>query len=945
MVKEMLMTALPHVSAYGRPSGVFTTVLITLLAIIQPAPPLAQAAPAQLARPAGARVSRPQPDDALLTRAGAADPDLVTALDKLSVARRGGEPFAIQEIEILDAWEAGLPIAGVEAEILVSRAIYHVYVAGRLPAQPVEGSLIDRWRSYILAHALDLQSRNLKLNDGLHQKVRPPDGSREWELYSDPALFNQLSSAYQRRLEAIYGRKGKVRRGVGGGATESPASPEVAPPNTLVNNPAADATAQDTQSETALVLGSGSTILSSFNDSGSFVGGAPKFTGVARSTDSGATFTDNGALPNSAQGDAGDPVLARSNSSGTAILATLGFNSAAVLQMFRTLNDGATYLAPVDGDGGGTSNDKEWVASDNFAGSGQGNFYLYYRDFGGGGGMSFTRSTDDGATWSARQILAGNSGQGAWVTVGANHAVYAFWLTDSNVLALRKSTDQGVTFGAQTNVTTLNTAGINGDLGLGGGFRTNAFPQVVTNPVDANQLYMTWNDKPPSGPDKANIYFSQSTDAGATWSAPLQVNADAGTNDNWMPCIAITPDGSGLFVSWYDRRLDAANSLIDVFGRNATISGTSVTFGNDYRITDASFPVVIGQDPVVNAVYMGDYDTAVADNTDFHRTWGDNRLPLGSHAHQPDVRYTKVPKAGPGAIMTAGATAVLAESCSPPNGAPDPGEIVTVSFGVVNSGTAATTNLVGTLQATGGVTNPSPPATYGVVAPGASASQNFTFTANGSCGGTITASLQLQDGATDLGTVTYDFTLGTTTLQTFSNPANITINDNLPATPYPSNITVSGVAAYSRVTVTLTGLSHTFPADIDIIVVAPGGQDAYVMSDVGGGGDVVGVNLTFDDTAAAPLGGGQITSGTYKPSELDSASDAFPAPAPPGPYSLDFSVFNGLGGAANGTWSLYVRDDLGADFGNISGGWSISFVSPQCSTSCVPVELQSFDVQ
>ena len=86
---------------------------------------------------------------------------------------------------------------------------------------------------------------------------------------------------------------------------------------------------------------------------------------------------------------------------------------------------------------------------------------------------------------------------------------------------------------------------------------------------------------------------------------------------------------------------------------------------------------------------------------------------------------------------------------------------MTVSFCVQNTGSSNTANLVGTLQATGGVTGPSGPQNYGVVvAGGPPVCRNFTFTANGACGGTITASIQFQDGATNLGTVTYTFTLG-----------------------------------------------------------------------------------------------------------------------------------------------------------------------------------------
>jgi hypothetical protein len=84
-----------------------------------------------------------------------------------------------------------------------------------------------------------------------------------------------------------------------------------------------------------------------------------------------------------------------------------------------------------------------------------------------------------------------------------------------------------------------------------------------------------------------------------------------------------------------------------------------------------------------------------------------------------------------------------------------------VSFGLKNTGTADTTNLVATRLASGGILAPSGPQTYGVLnANGAALAQAFTFTAIGNCGDTNTASLQLQDGATSLGTVAFSFRLG-----------------------------------------------------------------------------------------------------------------------------------------------------------------------------------------
>ena len=116
-------------------------------------------------------------------------------------------------------------------------------------------------------------------------------------------------------------------------------------------------------------------------------------------------------------------------------------------------------------------------------------------------------------------------------------------------------------------------------------------------------------------------------------------------------------------------------------------------------------------------------------------------------------------------ILVSDSFALVVEGC--PNGAVDPGETVTVNFGLKNIGTASTTNLVATLLPTGGILSPSGPQTYGVLsANGAAVVQSFTFTASGICGGTDTASLQLQDGTANLGTVTFSFPLGKASVST-----------------------------------------------------------------------------------------------------------------------------------------------------------------------------------
>ncbi len=76
-----------------------------------------------------------------------------------------------------------------------------------------------------------------------------------------------------------------------------------------------------------------------------------------------------------------------------------------------------------------------------------------------------------------------------------------------------------------------------------------------------------------------------------------------------------------------------------------------------------------------------------------------------------------------------------------------------------------------------------------------------------------------------------------------------------PAAPYPSTRVVSGLqGTITDVNLSLSGLSHTFLDDLDMLLVSPGGQNAIVMSDAGGfGPGVVFCNLTLDDEAANPI--------------------------------------------------------------------------------------------
>ncbi|MEN3333050.1 MAG: hypothetical protein V7641_2415 [Blastocatellia bacterium] len=178
----------------------------------------------------------------------------------------------------------------------------------------------------------------------------------------------------------------------------------------------------------------------------------------------------------------------------------------------------------------------------------------------------------------------------------------------------------------------------------------------------------------------------------------------------------------------------------------------------------------------------------------------------------------------------------------------------------------------------------------------------------------------------------------------FSNSAPITINDSASpptaATPYPSNLAVSGLTGnLVGMTVTLTNLSHTFPDDIDVLLVGPTGASALLMSDVGGNTPASNITLTFDDNAVNSLpDNGPLVSGTFKPSNIETG-DTFPAPAPVPTGNTLLSIFDGTN--PNGTWTLYVVDDTQNNAGAIAGGWSLNLLTaPQ---TCNPANIDIND--
>jgi subtilisin-like proprotein convertase family protein len=763
-------------------------------------------------------------------------------------------------------------------------------------------------------------------------------------LYENKTIYEQLSSSARSAVDVRFAPPRDEAPGslLGEGeAVQVDGSPGSLD-NILVNDPSTDAV-RDVQSETTLVVGAGGLVVAAFNDSGSFSPTFPTsfhFDGFARSVDFGTTWDDRGRVGNRAFGSAGDPVLARDELTGRIYFSTLYFAGSGI-NVFRSDDNGVSFEAPVNAfpgfqavSGGLDLLDKEWIVVDNFPGPGQGNVYAVARNFSpvpARAGITFTRSTDAGQSFgpSPGMLLAQAAPanvQGAFVVVGADHAVYVFWYDQNflpRLLRMRKSTDQGMTFGPPVTLATLLSTATNGDLGFGQ-FRSNSFVQAAANPIDPNILYATFNDNP-IGDDRGDIYFIQSLDGGATWSAPVRVNDDPTTRDQWQPSLAVTPNGSHVFIGFYDRRLSPTNTLIDVWGSIGTISGTTVAFGPNFRITTESFPAVPGGTSV-NPVYMGDYDRVVADSNNFYYTWGDNRLPNPSNPigrpRQPDVRFAKIPTSGP---LPAPALAAVASAVSGGNGNGliDPNECNNLTVTLQNFGPGAATGVTATLTtSTPGVTITQGTLPFPDIPPGGGTATNSTpFQISTApafmCG--IAVNLTLTVTSTDgVSVFPLSFPTGTPGVETrFDNDAPVPIPE---VGTTNSQTQVSGFAGVIGTVRVSLHLNHTFDGDLRIGLLSPDGTLVFLALNRGGAGDDYGTactpdsnRTTFDDAAATPVATGIAPFlGMFRPDQA-------------------LATFKGKAGAAvNGMWTLRIFDDFPGDSGMLNC-WSL-FIAPAICT-------------
>lgn len=378
------------------------------------------------------------------------------------------------------------------------------------------------------------------------------------------------------------------------------------------------------QSEVSLAV-HGDTLVAVWNDSeGQW--GTGTLSGYATSLDRGVTWTDGGSVPDGPLTDiSGDPsVVALPDGTWLHAAIDLGNDDGVAVSRGRVMGSGVGWDPPLSHvTGGGELLDKPYLDVDPVTGV----VYLAYVNWSQNRG-ELVASHDAGVSWSTPlEVVHSSRAQGYVPAAGNDGAVYVVWTErvgePDGEIWVRRARDRGAAWdGPPVRVVSL-TAGSEVAPRCYDRVRNPTFASIA---VDRSQgphrgtVIVTYTDGPAGGVD---AMVARSVDDGVTWSTPMRLHRDLGTDtvEQLWPSVCIGPDGR-ITAAWLDRRHDDGTSgLTDVYLAQSVDGGAR--FGPDRRVTDRS--VAWCGVPADFVPAFGDYLDAVADPRSVWVGWPDAR--------------------------------------------------------------------------------------------------------------------------------------------------------------------------------------------------------------------------------------------------------------------------------------------------------------------------------
>lgn len=323
----------------------------------------------------------------------------------------------------------------------------------------------------------------------------------------------------------------------------------------------------------------------------------------SRSTDNGVTFSAPKNLSND-PADSANPEVAVD---GGGNISVVWESDDIILGIYHThsTDGGATFSTPVN-----IATNAAGSFSPSLALDGGGGIYVAWQDYlNPPSAISFARSLDHGATFSPPIHLSGSSANpfGAQLDVDAAGNINVAWLDDTPgtlQVYFSRSSNQGATFSSGKNV-----SGKAGNV-------NNA--QIGTDA--AGSVFLTWQQNVPS-----DIFLARSTDGGVTFSSPLNVSHSPG--NSFLPWLTVDATGN-VNVNWED----TAPGNYQIFYSQSTDHG--VTFSAPLNLANDTG---LAMDPQSAADSKGNLAVVWTDNTPGVNQIFFSRLANQQKQNQPPV--------------------------------------------------------------------------------------------------------------------------------------------------------------------------------------------------------------------------------------------------------------------------------------------------------------------
>lgn len=359
-----------------------------------------------------------------------------------------------------------------------------------------------------------------------------------------------------------------------------------------------------------------------FADTTKIIAGSNDTSGGAQaqfySTDSGGSWNQT-TLPINADDNMHSDPCVDWTSDGTAWALTIGIDATQTklhIRCYKSTDNGASWKYDADASGKQTSTDKPMMWIDHSPSSPhKDNIYaIWHND----DPVFVNRRTGPKGAWQAPIQISGaetkGTGIGGDIKTNSDGDVFAFWPdtviapTNANpnpatqgALFVSKSTDGGATFGKPVKIAATFDSY---DIGIpsfairraliyvsGGAYKTAMKDLVYAIWTDQEKDPGTANnhnnepDTDATSSLKTRIWFSRSTDGGASWSKPVMINNQASKNDQYNPKLAVDESTGQLVVVYYDTVADTKRLKTDLWMQTSEDDG--VTWSDPVKVTTA----------------------------------------------------------------------------------------------------------------------------------------------------------------------------------------------------------------------------------------------------------------------------------------------------------------------------------------------------------------------